>query len=775
MLRRRLFVYTTAFVTGIVCAYMFSEMAKPLLAAALTVAAGIGVCRLPEDSTLTTKERRRLIICLVAGFLSMLVHFMTLCSGAAQIEDYDLNGVIKAIRYKDYGYEILADPEDWHLGRLIRIAYVDENHELEEEQDIYEAVGAYITASGTLRKPEGRDNPGCFDNRIYQASRGIKYGITTKHITITDNEDLLHRVHKIIMIARSRFEASFGEEPELRALVKGVVFGDKNEIDEVTREAFNENGTGHILAVSGLHIGFLFSLLSFLLKRRRTFGVNLFIVAVLICYGEMTMWSPSTVRAVMVMVISLASTKLKRRADLLTSVSFAALILLINNPYELFNTGFQMSFLAMLGIAFAAPVLSCFVGDYLSVIIAVQLAIAPVTAFLFHRVSPLSIFINVPITLIASVLVPLCIGEIVLIIIIGNIPSLLYHVTAGLLELLLGANQVLNMEGKWSFDQLSYNPGLLIVFYCFVFTICSEWMRVQLIRKNYEVIRNTLACLIIPGLIICMATYNQFGDDELVFVSVGQGDALHLRCGSKDILIDGGGNVERNVGTTILKPYLLANNTNDIDAAILTHLHSDHYKGIEELSAVYPVKEILLSRQYSRSYKSNYSNTRFISTADTIQVGRDCYIKPLWPIQKDSSKVIASDEANEFNMVYMVYYRNVRVLVTGDLIEADELHMLQYYSGTDELDCDILKVAHHGSKSSSSEAFLDAASPDVAVISVGLNNLYGHPHEQTIKRLEERRIKIYRTDYNGAVGIDINRQGKYRIDLMKQQWSNNGI
>lgn len=775
MLRRRLFVYTTAFAVGIVCAFIFCEMAKPLWAAALMIAAGSCVCRLPEDRTLTSKERRVLIISIVTGFFTMVVHFIALSSGAAEIADYDLHGVIKTIRYKEYGYEILAVPEDRSVGRYIRIAYVDENHQLEDELDIYGAIGDYITAGGTLRKFEGRDNPGCFDNRLYQASRGVRCGLTSRYIVIDDNDELLHRIHKRIMSARSGFEESFDGEPELRALVKGVVFGDKNEIDEATRDQFNENGTGHILAVSGLHIGFLFSLLSLLLKRRRTSGVNIFIVTVLICYGEMTMWSPSTVRAVMVMAVSLASTRLRRRADLLTSVSFAALVLLISNPYQLFNTGFQMSFLAMLGIAFAAPALSYFVGDYLSVIIAVQLAIAPITAFLFHRVSPLTVFINIPVTLIASVLVPLCIAGIGLIIIIGNMPVLLYQIIAGLLELLLEVNRVLNMKGSWSFDQTVCSSGLLIIFYCLIFAACSEWMRVQLIRKNYDVIKDAVICLIIPGLIMCMATYNQFGDDELVFLSVGQGDSLQIRSGSDDILVDGGGNAECNIGKDILKPYLLANSTPDIDAAVLTHLHTDHYKGIEELSEIYPVREIILSKQYSRSYESEHSNTRFITTADIIQVGEDCYIKPLWPVERSSTGIIASDEANEFNMVFMVYYRGVRVLVTGDLLEEDELHMLQYYSGTDELDCDILKVAHHGSRSSSSEAFLDAVTPDIAIISVGLNNMYGHPHEQTIERLVNRGVKIYRTDYNGAVGIDINRKGNYRIDLMKQQWSNNGI
>ena len=109
-------------------------------------------------------------------------------------------------------------------------------------------------------------------------------------------------------------------------------------------------------------------------------------------------------------------------------------------------------------------------------------------------------------------------------------------------------------------------------------------------------------------------------------------------------------------------------------------------------------------------------------------------------------------------------------MVTGDLLEADEQEMIEYYQGTEEgtetLKCDILKVAHHGSKSSSSEVFLDTAKPQIAVIQCGLNNFYGHPHKQTLERLDERGIKVYRTDISGSVGIDIH-GSRISVDLFK--------
>ena len=153
----------------------------------------------------------------------------------------------------------------------------------------------------------------------------------------------------------------------------------------------------------------------------------------------------------------------------------------------------------------------------------------------------------------------------------------------------------------------------------------------------------------------------------------------------------------------------------------------------------------------------------FIEPESRINITDDVYIEPIWPLRGARGDVDI-DDPNENNMVYMVNYRGVKIMVTGDLLEEDELEMIEHYKGTDVLDCDILKVAHHGSKSSSSEELLDAVTPEIAVIQVGLHNFYGHPHPQTLERLAERGIEVYRTDTNGAVGIDI-RRGRLYVDL----------
>jgi competence protein ComEC len=228
-------------------------------------------------------------------------------------------------------------------------------------------------------------------------------------------------------------------------------------------------------------------------------------------------------------------------------------------------------------------------------------------------------------------------------------------------------------------------------------------------------------------------------------------------------------------------PYLMHGGADNVDTALVTHLHADHYKGISELAEIFPVGAIGIPADYKDSYSEimssgdpaqNISTGRkqrvfFIFPDTKINITDDVYIETIWPAEV-SDEPIAADDPNEHNTVYMVHYKDIKIMVTGDLLEADEQQMVEYYRDTDILECDILKVAHHGSKSSSSEAFLDAARPRIAVIQCGFNNFYGHPHMQTLERLESRGIRTFRTDLSGAVGIDIH-GSRISVDLFKDK------
>ena len=571
----------------------------------------------------------------------------------------------------------------------------------------------------------------------------------------------------ILFDAREGFIKHFSEDTG--AFIKGVVFGDKADIDESLKEEFNGNQTGHILAVSGLHVGFLYSLLRIITGRKRTKTASALIIAVLLLYGEMTMWSTPTVRACIVMCVSLLAIHFRRRADLLTSISLAAFLILTFDPYQLVEVGFQMSMLTMTSIAILTKPFSMKLGETLGMMAAVQVGIVPITAYTFCRANPLSLLINVPIVLLASVLVPVCIVLLMVQLIFGTVPMPGIKFAELIADAVIRVNHLLSFDGGFSMSVAGLSTICVIAFYAIVFGAGSEWMRIMLVRKDHKSIVKAFVLISLPLLILSSCVFDRLSDDEIFFPYVGQGDCTHVRAGDHDLLIDGGGSERYDVGEKILMPYLLKSGAPDVDIALVTHLHTDHFKGICELADVYPVSSFGIPSDYrDAEVDLDKSKVFYMNLNSKVSVSDDVYVSVLWPVKEAPISLTADDE-NEHNMVYMIHYNGVRIMVTGDLLEEDELEMVDYYrhhGSLKELRCNVLKVAHHGSKSSSSDAFLDAADPKIAVISVGKNNIYGHPHARTLKRLKKRGIRVYRTDINGTVGIDI-RSNKILVDTLQ--------
>jgi predicted membrane metal-binding protein len=192
-----------------------------------------------------------------------------------------------------------------------------------ERYGAYGYTGALIEAKGEYAEIPAAEDPGCFDYSLYMKSKGVTVRFKAYIVNVTGTETYAGtEVRMFLYDARENFISRFDEDTQ--GFIRGVIFGDKSGIDDDILEEFNNNSTGHILAVSGLHMGFLYSLLRFLTARKRTLPVSMIITAVILLYGEMTMWSPSTSRACIVLTVSLMASHLRRHSDLLTSISLAA-------------------------------------------------------------------------------------------------------------------------------------------------------------------------------------------------------------------------------------------------------------------------------------------------------------------------------------------------------------------------------------------------------------------------------------------------------------------
>lgn len=785
MLRRRLCSYTVFFMSGIAAGFFMLEKSRFLSAAAFTAAMLlVAVFIEPDDQNKQCKLhriihfRQLLVIMLLSGMLIFSISYAVFTyadrhvAGSTRLKGTVVNCVPAGEKLR----LTLRSRDLWHPKVLVTLKNYD------DEISPSGLYGAEVEVYGQYRDIEPAPDPGCFDYRIYLRGRGTGLSFGAEGIRIAGkSESMLIRFRKYLYRMREEFISRFDEDSS--GFIRGVIFGDKRDIDEELVNEFNQNSTGHILAVSGLHMGFLFGLLKVLTGRRRTPLLSFIVITVLVIYGEMTMWSAATVRACLVASASIISIHVRRRFDLLSSVCFAAFCILSAEPYQLFDAGFQLSFLAMVGISIVTKPLSSVTGEAIAAALAVQLSTVPAAVCSFNCFEPFALFINIPVILLASVLVPLCIVLLMLQIMIGSVPDSGISLAEMISYAVIQTNHLLGAGTGPAIRTAGFGAALTVLYYLAMFGLSNEWIRVLVLRKKKKEILKLAAIALLPVIAISSCLFDSLADDEVVFVSVGQGDCTHIRAAGRNILIDGGGdpgsggeesvnrNSGYNVGEKVLMPYLLHSGAGSVDAALVTHLHADHYKGICELSEVIPVGVLGIPIDYRNSSEEvadGYDPERilYIRPDTKLEISDDVYIDVLWPLTV-SDKPLAADDPNEHNTVYMIHYGSIKIMVTGDLLEEDELEMVEHYAGTDCLSCDVLKVAHHGSKSSSSEAFLDAASPSVAVIQVGTHNFYGHPHQQTLDRLKERDIKVFRTDLNGAVGIDI-RGNNICVDLFRK-------
>ena len=776
MLRRKLVAYTVMLIAGISAGYFIFEKSRPISGIVFLAGMGIAIFLIEHDKGLRMPGTERALC-----FFVMVMGFMIFAANYAHYEG--MNPEMEQLRI--YGRVINAEDRGNKLRLIIndelsrRKISADIKKREDERVNISDYIGSKAEITGETRDLAEADNPGCFDYRRYMRSKDIAYSIKAYSAEVLDDGSRFWRIRKYLIGEREAFLDEFDEE--ISSFLRGVIFGDKSEIDEGILREFNLNSSGHILAVSGLHIGFLYAMLKVLSGKRKTLPVSLMIIVIMIMYGEMTLWSSSSVRAVTVISLNILSVNIKRPFDLLSSVAAAAFVILLIRPYMLFTTGFQLSFAAMSSIAFLSKYLSGIMGNLLGAAASVQIGTIPLIAMSFHKVNSIAVLINIPIILLSSLLVPLCILSLLVCMLISHLPEICTGSLAFLTNSLISLNRFLSFDGGFSNLASGAGAPLTVLFYIVVFVLSSEWLRVNIIRKNYTYICKSALLLLVPMLMIYIALFDYFVNDEIVFVAVGQGDCTHIKCKDEDLLIDGGGSDIYNTGERTLMPYLLSRGAKDVDVAILTHLHKDHYLGIAELSGLYPIKSVAIPSDYKESYEESRglpvedsedtitfdcNQHIYLNQSSKINIDDDVYIEVLWPLENETKR-IRIDDANEHNMVYMIHYNGVKTMVTGDLLEEDEIKMVNHYRGRDSLKCDVLKVAHHGSKSSSSEAFLDAASPKIAVIQVGRGNFYGHPHAQTLDRLEERGIKTYRTDTEGAVGLDINkRKRSIRVHTM---------
>ncbi len=694
-------------------------------------------------------------------------------------ESLETEGVVisnkKESKYKNI-YKIKINNKKFYC-------YMNKNEELE--------IGDKIKIKGKYQKPSNQRNFGGFDYSNYLKTKFI-YGVIQVDKVELVNKNQINPVFKLVNKIQQKIIENSNKikGKENQSIYLGLVLGNTENISEELEEDFKTAGILHILAVSGMHMSYLILGSTFVFKK--TFGkriANILVCILIIFYMMITGFSSSIVRSGIMAILFLMSKIFYRKNDTSTSISISLLIMLIYNPNLITDVGLQLSYGGTIGIVlFRKPVLILLskltkrknkLEEIISVILSAQISILPISLYHFNLFSSYFIITNLLVTLIVG---PVFIISIVYTI-FSFINSYISSVLIYLLQIGIKIIIIITKIPKYLIGSKIYFPTpekyqiilyyLVIAMLFYLFMIKNNYRRnmsqervlnlIALFKYKYRQINKSkiqislLMIILIYVLVIFIPK-----DLKINFVDVGQGDSTFIITPhNKTILIDGGGNKEFDIGKNVLLPYVLDRGYSKIDFIIISHFDEDHVGGILTILKEIKVGKVIIAKQLEKceqyekfleTIKSKNIKVEIVKNGDKIEIEKDMYFKILWPTEKP----ILENAINNNAIVAKLIYKDFTCLFTGDIENIAEKELVK----EKDLKSTVLKVAHHGSKSSSTKEFLDKVKPKVALIGVGENNKYGHPNDEVIKRIKEFTNKIYRTDLNGEISINIdNKKG----------------
>lgn len=631
------------------------------------------------------------------------------------------------------------------------------------------ALGEQVLLRGRLRLPDEARNPGAFDYRLYLKAHEIRALFWCSQDSALWRSEKPSRlwIARALAQARAWFAeklARFSRGQSL-AVLEGLLLGQRDEIDDEVIASFTHTGLIHVLAVSGLHVGFIALMLhvlaDFLQLAQRWRGLA--VVLGLFFYAALTGAQPPVVRATIMATALLLARPLEREGEIYNGLGLAAFAILMWQPWQLFQLGFLLSFAAVWGIAYLyRPLLfglarvirwrwrpARWALAVLAVSFAAQFATLPFIVTAYGRLPVTAIWGNL-IVIPASFL--------------AVATGLMACLCAPLSEFLLqvyGAVAEVTVTGMIHFTRwLARLPGayveavpgpfLVLIFYLLLLVAFVEWRR----RVRPWVL---VAALAVLNVFVWREAWHAAPKLRLTFFDVGQGDAALLEFpDDRRLLIDAGPWHEyTDAAERVLLPYFAKQGIRRLQAAVITHPHADHLGGLPSLLASWLQIDTVywcgiksdseLEKKCERRLDSLRVPRRALRRGETLTQFEPAQIAVLASGRKDKGIV---ENLNNASTVLKVVWGETALLFAGDAEWQSEWRMTRH-AGI--LDSDLLKVAHHGSKTSSTLPFLQAVTPHWAVTSVGRRNQFRHPHPEVMSRLEALGIQNIRTDLNGAV------------------------
>lgn len=621
--------------------------------------------------------------------------------------------------------------------------------------------GNILRVTGKGSELKKASNPGGFDEYLYYKSSHIDGKVFAESVEIVD--DSFNPVkHGLFVLRKKAMEYLLAVMDEKDAgLLGAMILGEKSYLPQDTKELYQQTGIAHMLAISGLHIsllgaGLFYFLRSYVLPMKKAVMVT---IIFLFCYGQFTGFPVATERAVIMMSFALFARYTGKSYDALSAMSFSGILILLQEPLQLFQCGFILSYTAISGVLLFAPaaekmnIKNNFVKSLFSTV-SVFVATLPIMLWFFYEICPYTIIVNLIVLPFLSLLVGVGIA--------GCIISFFWQDAGGFI--LSTAHYIMKFY-EMVCNAVSHLPyGRVIIgrpSLCLIFIYYIVLLGIVLIYIRKE--EKMFLCAGAGVLILLCCRFPSDISFLYTQLDVGQGDCACIFYKDQTYLIDGGSSSEKEIGKYTIQKFLKYYGRRQIDKVFISHSDADHTNGLTELIANQEkwgirVKCVImpeiqnpddeycaLIRTFSRYNTSIYKMRK----GQRLALG-ELSISCIHPFPEYDW-----EDKNDYSLTLDIFYRNIRILMTGDLEESGE-STIQGLSGT----YDILKVGHHGSKTSTSQDFLDMVSPEHAIISAGKNNRYGHPAPVTMEKLKKAGVRIWNTMECGAVFAESERGTK---------------
>ena len=627
--------------------------------------------------------------------------------------------------------------------KLIITYYIDTKKEKEYYQNNLK-LGSTLEVHGILKEPSNNTIPNIFNYRKYLYYNQIYYLMEAKSIVkINDNNNIFYFIKNKIKERIDKIDTT--------GYLSIFILGDKNNIDSSIMNNYQTNGVSHLFSISGMHISLLTSIILLVMKRLSYNNKINYLVVIffLIFYLFLTNFTASILRATIMFILLGVNKCYNLKIKSIDIILIVLVIIIIINPFYIYNVGFQFSYIisfTLISLRNKIKKIKSKFNKNLYVSLVCFLVSFPISIYNFYQINLLSILLNIIlIPLVSIIIYPLSLLTFIFPFLIN-----IFNIGVSILE------HINNLVSNITIFQLvlcKINIAIILIYYSIIYLSLYNkkylviFISIVLIHKNYMYFDNRL---------------------NVLTLDVGQGDSIFIKLPNNkgNILIDTGGIIsydnedcrKKENKHSIVKsktiPYLKSIGINKLDYLILTHGDYDHMGETINLVNNFKVDKVIFN-----CGEYNYLEKELIKVLDNKNIK---YYNCIKELNIDDNKLyflnneLYNNENDNSNVIYF-NYNNHKFLFMGDAGIEKEKDILNKYNLKD---IDFLKVGHHGSNTSSSKEFIDIVNPKYSLISVGKNNKYGHPKKSVIDILSNS--KIYRTDLDGSVEIELNKNG-YKI------------